>query len=81
MTNKKEYTKIFQRIFAVDDSMLDGNFTFQNIDEWDSLTHLTLINELESVFDILLDTEDILHFGGFENGMKILEKYGVDFNR
>ena len=44
------------------------------------MTHLTLISELEATFDVLFETEDILHFGGFLNGMKILAGYGVDFD-
>ena len=49
------------------------------VDKWDSFLHLTLISELEDGFDVLFDSEDILNFGGYSNGKKILAKYGVDF--
>ena len=78
MTNKKMYSQIFKDIFGVD-SVLNGDFNFKDVEKWDSLTHLTLISELEAAFDVMFETEDILHFGGYENGMKILSKYGVDF--
>ena len=81
MMNKREiYTHIFMDIFNVEESALDETFTFKDVAVWNSLTHLTLISELEVAFDIMFETEDILHFGGYENGKKILSsKYGVSF--
>ena len=79
MTNKERYENIFMEVFGVEAEDLNEDFTFKNIDSWDSMTHLTLISELEDGFDVMFDTEDILHFGGYENGIKILEKYGVSF--
>ena len=79
MNNKDKYIEVFMRIFNVDKDILDENFTFANIDSWDSMTHLTLISELEDTFDVMFETEDILHFGGYENGMKILASYGIVF--
>lgn len=79
MTNLESYRSIFRNTFEVEDDALNDGFTFQAVEAWDSLAHLTLIGELEDTFDIMLETDDILHFGGFENGIRILEKHGVDF--
>ena len=54
-------------------------FNFKDVDKWDSLTHLTLISELEATFDVMFETEDILHYGGYMNGIEILKRYGVEF--
>ena len=40
---------------------------------------MELIAQLEDEFGIMLDTDDITHFGGYENGKKILSKYGIEF--
>ena len=77
--NLEKYQNIFKDIFNVDESALNESFTFKDIDAWDSLTHLTLISELEAAFDVMFETEDILHFGGYLNGMEILKRYGVEF--
>ncbi len=77
--NREKYQKIFTDIFAVDKAELTDAFTFKNVENWDSLTHLTLISELEATFDVIFETDDILHFGGYKNGMEILKKYGVEF--
>ncbi len=79
MTNLEKYNDIFKSVFDVTDSELNEDFTFKAVEKWDSFIHLTLISELEENFDILIDSEDILHFGGYENGKSILEKYGVSF--
>lgn len=80
MNNKKKYCKIFLDLFGVEEADLNEAFTFEGVEMWDSFVHITLISELEEQFDVVFDTEDILHFGGFMNGIKILEKYGVDFS-
>ena len=79
MTNLEKYKRIFEEIFDVDESALDDHFTFKEVDSWDSMTHLSLISELEDAFEVMFETEDILHFGGFMNGIEILKRYGVDF--
>ena len=80
MNKKNLYIKVFKEIFEVEEEVLNEDFTFEKVSKWDSLTHLSLITALEDSFDVMFETNDILHFGGFLNGMKILEKYGVDFS-
>lgn len=77
--NIEKYNHIFTTLFDVKEEALDENFNFGVAPNWDSLAHMELIAELEDTFEIMLDTEDITHFGGYENGKKILSKYGVEF--
>ncbi len=79
MSNKEKYQGIFISVFNVDADTLNDAFNFKDVEKWDSLTHLTLISELEVAFDVMFETDDILHFGGYENGMTILAKYGIEF--
>lgn len=79
MSNKEKYTNVFMSIFGMEKDKLNEGFNFKDIDSWDSFTHLTLIGELEDAFDVMFESEDILHFGGYLNGMEILKKYGIDF--
>lgn len=79
MGNMDKYIGVFTSVFDVSRDELNEDFTFNNIEKWDSLTHLTLISELEAAFDVMFETEDILHFGGFTNGIEILKRYGVAF--
>ena len=44
---------------------------------WDSVGHMQLMTQLEDVFGIALEMDDILEFSGYEKGMDIMRKYGV----
>ena len=81
MTNAERYQDIFVKIFHVEKAELNESFTFKSVNQWDSLAHISLISELEEAFGILFETEDILHYGSYLNGMEILKKYGIEFER
>ena len=51
---------------------------YNDIDEWDSIGHMTLISELEETFNISFDTDDIVNFSSYQEGKKILSKLGVN---
>lgn len=78
MTNIEKYNKIFCELFSVNLDDLNDNFTFSNRNEWDSLTHMSLISMLEDEFDVFFETEDILNYGSYNNGINILKRYGVE---
>jgi len=78
MENLLKYNEIFTKVFNVKENMLDKSFTFKDVDAWDSIAHLSLISELEDTFDIMFETEDILHYESYLNGLNILRKYGVE---
>ena len=77
MTNLEQYNKIFMDVLGADETQLNESFTFKDVLQWDSVAHLSLISELEEAFDVMLEPDDILHYGSYENGKKILEKYGI----
>lgn len=78
MTNLDTYNRIFMEVLNVEEAALNGSFTFKNVPQWDSVAHLSLISELEDAFGVMFDAEDILHYGSYENGKKILARYGVE---
>ncbi|MCR5783685.1 MAG: acyl carrier protein [Clostridia bacterium] len=79
MSNLEQYKQIFTKVFGVDEAVLDDSFTFASVPQWDSVAHLSLISEIEEAFDVFFESEDILHYGSFMNGIEILKRYGVDF--
>ncbi len=78
MTNIEKYNAIFIELFDCTQQDLDGGFAFNDIERWDSLLHMALIGKLEEAFDIMFDTMDILNYESYQNGLKILRKYGVE---
>lgn len=81
MTNLEKYNKAFMIVLGVNKNVLNENFTFKAVPQWDSVAHLSLISELEDTFDVMFDSEDILHYGSYENGKLILGRMGVSMEQ
>lgn len=79
MTNMEKYVKAFVTTLGVEAAKA-SELKYLEIDEWDSVGHMSLIAEIESTFDIMMDTDDILDFESFAKGKEILqEKYHIQF--
>ena len=79
MKNMEKYTQVFMEMFGKDEDAVK-KLHYQDIVEWDSVGHMTLMSGLEEAFDIMLDTDDIIDFESYEKGIEILKKYNVDFD-
>lgn len=78
MTNLEKLNNIFCEVFSVETSVLNNNFTKDNVDGWDSVRQLSLTTAVEDEFDIMLDAEDILEFSSYDNAKTILAKYEIE---
>ena len=56
---------------------LNNNLKYNEIPEWDSIGHMSLIGALEDEFGISIDTDDIIDFSSYAKGIETLAKYGV----
>ncbi len=74
----ERYKKVFIETFEINESQLE-NLNYQDIEQWDSLGHMSMIGALEDEFDIMLEMDDIIDFSSFKKGIETLSKYGVDF--
>jgi acyl carrier protein len=77
VTNLDNYKNAFIESLEVEENQLEG-LKYQDVPGWDSIGHMTLMAALEEVFDIMMDTEDIIDFSSFEKGKEILGKYDVE---
>lgn len=77
MNNFEKYNNTFIITFGVKEEDLAG-LQYQAIEAWDSVGHMQLIAELEDVFDMMFDTDDIIDFSSYEKGKEILKKYEVE---
>ena len=76
MTNLEKYNKAFMECLSVGEDDLE-TLEYQSVDEWDSVGHMDLIGELEDVFDISFETDDIVDFGSYKKGIEIIKKYDI----
>lgn len=78
-SNIEKYQNAFIESFNIEKSMLNEELKYESIPEWDSVGHMTMISNLEEVFDIVMEMDDIIDFSSFEIGKEILKKYKIDF--
>jgi acyl carrier protein len=52
---------------------------YRSIEAWDSVAHMQLVAALESAFDIMLETDDVIGLSSYPKAREILAKYGVTF--
>ena len=76
--NLKTYEQIFTETFSVKKDALE-KLEYNQIEQWDSIGHMTLISELEDKFSISIETDDIIDFSSFKKGKEILKKYKILF--
>ncbi len=44
---------------------------------WDSVAHMKLVAEIESAFDIMLDTDDVINMSSFRVAKEIVSGHGI----
>ena len=79
MSNLEIYRKVFLKSLSVDESKVNDKLKYNDIPEWDSIGHMTLMSGLEEEFKISIETDDIVDFSSFEKGQEILKKYKINF--
>ena len=77
MDNEKKYIDCFIKSLSVDKGKINKKLKYNEIPEWDSIGHMTLISGLEEGFGITMETDDIVDFSSFKKGNEILKKYKV----
>ena len=78
MKNKNKYIEIFIKSFSMDKKKFNEKIKYNDIPEWDSIGHMSLMSDLEEGFNISIDTDDIIDFSSFKKGIQILKKYKVN---
>ena len=79
MSNLEKYKEAFIKALEIEKSKFTDKIKYNEIPEWDSIGHMSLMSELEEKFSITIDTDDIVDFESFNKGKEILGKYDIKF--
>ena len=81
MNNKEKYKETFIKSLSINQEKFNEKIKYNEIEEWDSIGHMTLISGLEDSFSITFETDDIIDFSSYKKGQEILsKKYNIEFN-
>ena len=79
MDTQQKLQQAFSDALGIPPEKVTDGLTYNTIPEWDSTAHMVLIAELENVFDVMLDTDDIIDMSSVAQAKLILQKYNVSF--
>ena len=75
--NIKKFKTILAKILLIEESKINDELSRKTIEEWDSMTHLMLVSELESAFEITMYDDDIIEIQTIADIKKVLKKLGI----
>ncbi len=78
MDNSEKYKETFIESLSIDQSVFKESIKYNEIQEWDSIGHMTLMSGLEEGFNITMESDDIIDFSSFKKGIQILKKYKIN---
>ena len=77
MQNKSKYKEIIIKSLSIKENDFSEELKYNEIPEWDSIGHMTLMSGLEEGFNISIETDDIVDFSSYKKGVEILKKYKI----
>ena len=70
----KKINEIFIEVMELDDNFkLSENMTAEDIEEWDSLTHIQLITALEKSFGIKFTAKEVMEWDDIQDCIDSIE--------
>jgi len=72
---EEKLKNIFAEALGIDETQVNDELRYNEIPEWDSVAHMTLVGEIEDSFEIMLDTDDIIDMSSFAKAKEIVSRY------
>lgn len=77
MTTSDRIAAVFRDIFSLGQDVAVETLAYRGIEAWDSVGHMQLVAALETAFDVMLETDEIIDMSSFEKAAEILAGHGV----
>ncbi len=77
MNTTEEFYEIIASAIAIKKELVNENLTYQEIPEWDSMSHLLIVEAFEQFYQIKFDFNDILEMDTVGKIREKMKKYEV----
>ncbi len=77
--NEQKLRQAFANGLDIPENEVSEDLQYASTPKWDSTAHMSLIASLDSTFDIMLDTDDVIDMSSYAKARDILTKYGITF--
>ena len=74
MDVKEKLQEVFQDVFDDDEIELTDEMTAEDVEAWDSLTHVQLIVAVEKAFGVKFSTVEVMKLKNVGEFIKLIEK-------
>lgn len=78
MSTRDRVLSAFKSAFSLEGDVDVGSLVYRDHPEWTSIGHMTLVASLETEFDAMIDTDEILAMSSFDKAVEIMSKYAND---
>ncbi len=78
MNNTERLIKAFTESLEISHEVVNDELSYGS-SSWDSIAHLALVASIETEFDIMLASDDVIDMSSFKKAKEILGKYGIKF--
>ncbi len=71
--NSMKFIEIVSKILLIDQAKIVDDLSREDLEEWDSMTHLVLVSDIEQEFDIIFSDDEvtsIVTIGDLKNSLK-----------
>jgi acyl carrier protein len=79
MKNSQKLKQSFSIALNIPIESVYDDLSYQSIAQWDSISHMVLISQLEEDFEVSIDTDDVIDLSSVSKAKEILFKLGVNF--
>lgn len=79
MSNIEKLAACFREILEIPETEPVEALAYQKHPTWDSVAHMRLVASLETVFDIMMETDQILDMSDYSKSVEILETHDISF--
>jgi len=80
MTEQEKLTDAFADALMIEKELVTDELKYQSITNWDSISHMILITNLEAAFNISLSTDDVIAMSSVAIAKEIISKHGISFS-
>jgi len=80
MNNLEKLKHAFSEALSIPIDQVTEELKYQGISEWDSVSHMFLVEAIETTFSLTIAIEDVLEMSSFANVKQVLTKLHIPFN-
>lgn len=78
MSNTQKLQACFRDVLGLAPDVDVTPLAYQQHPSWDSVAHMRLIAAIETAFDIMLETDQILDMSSYAKAVEIVTTHGID---